>query len=95
MKALVESKNEVRILCLIYPTAGRDHRYQRLNVKTNLKLGKLWLDRGEYPRLQEVRPFPSPSPHYSTSKTQPRSSEISTPQPHPQPHPVQHQPQQT
>lgn len=33
--------------CLLTP-------FQRLSVKTNLKLAKLWLDRGEYDRLKRV-----------------------------------------
>jgi COP9 signalosome complex subunit 2 len=51
--ALREAKNEVSVVgcssrlgCLPF--------YQRLSVKTNLKLAKLWLDKREYHRLQKV-----------------------------------------
>ena len=30
---------------------------KRLSAKTNLKLAKLWLDRGEYTRLSRVCPY--------------------------------------
>ena len=32
---------------------------KRLSAKTNLKLAKLWLDRGEYKRLSRVCPHAS------------------------------------
>jgi len=48
---------EVDVLQRFYETtmqALQESKNDRLSVKTNLKLGKLWLDRGEYGRLGEV-----------------------------------------
>lgn len=47
---LAEAKNEVRARPATALTP------QRLSLKTNLKLAKLWLDRHEYGRLTKVRP---------------------------------------
>lgn len=55
--ALIEAKNEVRGYFLAWG-GNRDGADtvvgQRLSVKTNLKLAKLWLDRKEYDRLSKV-----------------------------------------
>ena len=53
-RALEEAKNEVcpRLVFLYY--LFNKVLFQRLLVKTNLKLAKLWLDRKEYARLAKV-----------------------------------------
>lgn len=54
-KALLEAKNEVTFLILCKQCMHTDSLpSQRLSVKTNLKLAKLWLDRKEYTRLAKV-----------------------------------------
>lgn len=54
-KALLEAKNEVTFLILCMQCMRTDSfPSQRLSVKTNLKLAKLWLDRKEYTRLAKV-----------------------------------------
>lgn len=69
LKCLTETKNEVRRvkshagspLCVCECVCAKSPytRLQRLSMKTNLKLAKLWLDRKEYDRLATVRDSPA------------------------------------
>lgn len=52
--ALEEAKNEVFAPCSSTLETYLIGSSQRLSVKTNLKLAKLWLDRKEYDRLSKV-----------------------------------------
>ena len=55
---------EVEILEKFYQVtrkALQEAKNERLSVKTNLKLAKLWLDRQEYSRLAKVSPSYHPS----------------------------------
>ena len=63
MDALQEAKNDVSFFSSLYPcvfaiSGIRAHLIlppsQRLSVKCNLKLAKLWLERKEYVRLKSV-----------------------------------------
>jgi COP9 signalosome complex subunit 2 len=55
---------EVEILEKFYQAtrkALQEAKNERLSVKTNLKLAKLWLDRQEYTRLAKVNSFSLPA----------------------------------
>jgi hypothetical protein len=51
--ALEDAKNEVSVRN-VHDSLEINASLQRLSVKTNLKLAKLWLDRKEYGRLSRV-----------------------------------------
>ena len=56
LDALQEAKNEVSTPC-IRRLFSNSLLLQRLSAKTKLKLAKLWLDRREFGRLENVRQF--------------------------------------
>jgi COP9 signalosome complex subunit 2 len=60
MEVLEDQRNEVSLYCSFVSAQETSsicynrYRSQRLSIKCNLKLAKLWLDRKEYSRLRPV-----------------------------------------